>query len=133
MILKSLRINQLSPEAMDWYTRYLAAFEAMDADAFFAFLAEDAVVQVNDRLPYYGHAGARASLERYFRAFDRVVHEPLNIYGADNEFGVEMLTHFTPTGRAAPIVVPSTSFYTRGAAGLLISIRHQVADAALSA
>lgn len=131
MILKSLRINQLSPEAMDWYTRYLAAFEARNADELFAFVAKDAVVEVGGRLPYYGQNALRASLDSYFKAFDRIEHELLNIYGADNEFGAEMLSHFTRAGHAEAVTVPSATFYSRDNEGLLTSLRHQIDDTAL--
>jgi hypothetical protein len=133
MILRSLRTNQLTPAGMDWYTRYLHAFESLNLETYFAFVAPDAEIHVNDRMPYYGRESVRASLQRYFAAFDRVEHEPLNIYGTDGEFAAEMLTHFTPAGRATATMVPSTSFYIRNASGLLSSLRHQIDATALSA
>jgi hypothetical protein len=131
MILTSLRTNQLTDAGLQWYGAYLAAFEACDVDAFLSFLAVDCVVQTNSRLPLYGHDGLRETLYRYFHAYD-VVHEPLNIYGRDDQFGTEMLTHFKPRGQNTPIVIPTVSFYDRGAAGLLQSLRHYVDDTPLS-
>jgi hypothetical protein len=131
MILTSLRINQLSDAGMDWYARYLESFEACDVDAFLSFLAVDCVVQTNSRVPYYGHDGLRRTLRRYFRAFE-VLHEPINIYGGDNQFGTEMLTHFRPRGGGEAIVIPTVSFYDRSKNGLLNSIRHYVDDSPLS-
>ena len=128
MILASLRTNQLSPAAAEWYLRCLSAFETQDVDAYFMFLADDCIVQTNSRVPYYGHDGLRKSLRRYFMAFEAVEHEPLNIYGRDDQFGTEMLTHFTPVGGKPTIVIPSTSFYDRGPDGLLRSIRKASAN-----
>lgn len=131
MILTSLRTNQLSGAGMDWYARYLASFEACDVDTFLSFLAVDCVVQTNSRMPYYGHDGLRKTLQRYFEAFE-VVHEPINIFGCDDQFGTEMLTHFRSRGGAEPILIPAVSFYTRTRSGLLNSIRHYVDDSPLS-
>lgn len=133
MILKSLRTNQLSTSAMAWYECYLQALEARDSEIYLTFLSQDVVMQINDRVPYYGHGGVLSSLQEYFGAFDRIEYEPLNIYGADHDFAVEMLTHFKPVGRADSAVVPNMSFYTRDSSGLLTSVRRQVDDTALSA
>lgn len=131
MIVTSIRTNQLTDAAFEWYARYLESFEARNLDAYLSFLAVDCVVQSNSRVPYYGHDGLREALERYFDAF-KVVHEPINIYGRDDQFGTEMLTHFKPKGASEPILIPSVSFYDRKRNGLLRSIRHYVDDAPLS-
>jgi hypothetical protein len=131
MIHTSIRTNQLTDAAFEWYARYLESFEARNLDAYLSFLAVDCVVQSNSRLPYYGHDGLRETLERYFEAFE-VVHEPINIYGSDNQFGTEMLSHFIPKGGRERIIIPTVSFYDRKRDGLLHSIRHYVDDAPLA-
>ncbi|MGH6949521.1 MAG: nuclear transport factor 2 family protein [Vitreimonas sp.] len=131
MILTSLQTNQLTDATFEWYARYLESFEARNLDAYLSFLSVDCVVQSNSRLPYYGHDGLRETLQRYFEAFE-VVHELINIYGCDDQFGTEMLTHFTPRGKNEPVVIPTVSFYERKRDGLLRSIRHYVDDAPLA-
>ncbi len=131
MILTSLRTNQLTAAAFEWYARYLEAFESSDVEGYLSFLDENCVVQANSRVPYHRHDGLRETLHRYFEAF-AVVHEPINIYGCDDQFGVEMLTHFTPRGQSEAIVIPSVSFYDRSPEGRLQSLRHYVDGAPLS-
>jgi hypothetical protein len=40
MKTNQLRINQLSPEAYQWYLHYLDALDAKDVEGYTAFLAE---------------------------------------------------------------------------------------------
>lgn len=131
MIVTSLRTNQLSAPEFEWYGRYLEAFEVCNLDAYLSYLSEDCVVQTNSRVPYYGRDGLSDVLERYFDAFT-VTHELLNIFGDDRRFGTEMLTHYAPRGGGGSIIIPTASFYDRGADGMLLSVRHYVDDRPLS-
>jgi ketosteroid isomerase-like protein len=132
MIITSLRTNHLSGAAFDWYASYLAAFEARNIERYLSYLAEDCVVQTNSRMPLYGHAGLRDPVQRYFEAY-AVVHDLLNIYGDDNQFAAEMLTHYTPRGASKPISIPTVSIYDRAASGTIHAMRHYVDDTPLSA
>ncbi|MGH6949519.1 MAG: nuclear transport factor 2 family protein [Vitreimonas sp.] len=121
-MLKAARINQLSDDASDWYARYLTALDSGDAEEFRAYIDEACVMQINDDLPLYGADVILSVVKRNWIVFERVEHEPLNIYGSDASFAVEMLCHFTRRG-GARVTVPGCAFVDRGGDGRAMSLR----------
>jgi hypothetical protein len=122
MTLNALRISQLSEAGHDWYARYLFALDSGDAELFRPFLHGDCVMQINNDLPLYGANVILGAIKRNWVTFERVMHEPVNIYGTDRHFAVEMLWHFTRRdGRR--VTIPATSFVDRGDDGAAHSIR----------
>ena len=122
MVLKAVRINQLSDEASDWYARYLTALDSGFPEAFRSYIDEDCVMQINNDLPLYGADVILHVLKRNWVVFERVEHEPLNIYGSDGSFAVEMLCHFTRRDDAR-VTVPGCVFVDRGDDGRALSLR----------
>jgi hypothetical protein len=118
----ALRINQLTETGRDWYRRYLAALDSGDPELFRSFLDPDCVMQINNNLPLYGANVILGALQRNFVTFERVTHEPLNIYGGDRQFASEMLWHFTRRD-GKRVTIPASSFVDRGESGLAVSIR----------
>ena len=120
--MNALRINQLSDAALDWYVRYLGALDCGDSEAFRAYLSEDCVMQINNNLPLYGADVILRALKHNWTIFERIEHEPTNIYGFDLRFAVEMLWHFTRRD-GQRVTVPACSFVDRGHDGRASSIR----------
>jgi len=118
----ALRINQLSQDAYDWYARYLIGLDSGNVEDFRPFLHEDCVMQINNNLPLYGANVILGALKRNWTTFERVEHEPVNVYGDDRRFAVEMLWHFTRRD-GKRISVPACSFVDRGEDGLAVAIR----------
>lgn len=118
--MNAVRINQLSDDAFEWYVGYLEALDCGDPEAFRAYLGEDCIMQINDNLPLYGANVILGALGHNWATFERVEHEPLNIYGSDLRFAVEMLWHFSRRDGQC-VTVPS--FVDRGGDGRALSIR----------
>ncbi len=96
MITTTLKLNQLSPAATDWYIgQYLDAMDRLDIDAYAGFLADDVSVQFNNAPAVEGKAAVVGMLSGYWKSFGAIEHEPLNIYGTDQSFMLEALNHYT--------------------------------------
>lgn len=123
MMLASLRVCHVSATTLDWYAAYVAEIDARASDHALAYVANDCVIQVNDALPIYGKVAFARSLAEYFETFSRIEHELVNIYGADQNFCVELLCHYTPAGAANGVTIPAAALYDRNSDGLISSIR----------
>ena len=121
--MNALRINQLSDDAFEWYVRYLDALDCGDAEALRAYIHEDCIMQINDNLPLYGASVILGALKHNWTRFERIEHEPTNIYGSDRRFAVEMLWHFTRRDSSQRVTVPACSFVDRGDDGRACSVR----------
>lgn len=98
MRTEGLRINQLLPEAYDWYLAYLylaylAALDAKDLETYGTFLADDCMSQTNNDPPVRGKAAILQDLSYYWTTFDSLTHDLLNIYDTDSSFVLEALNH----------------------------------------
>lgn len=116
MIKSALRVNQLSRSAADWYAGYLAALDSGSVDNWLPFLHPDCVININNDLPLDGVAEITARLSLQWSHFTAIRHEPINIYGNDNQFAVEMICHYERRdGKHAH--VPLATFVDRGEDG----------------
>jgi ketosteroid isomerase-like protein len=126
--LSSLRINQLSPAASDWYIgQYLAAMDALDVDAYAAHLSDDVAMLFNNGEPVMGKAAVAGMLGGYWKSFAAIEHEPLNIYGTDSSFMLEALNHYTRHD-GKQVTVRAVALTDRDEAGKVVSVR-VIADA----
>ncbi len=123
MILTSLRTSTLSKAGFDWYVGFVSAFDSRDETRLEPFLHQDAVFELNNYLPFYGKRTVCMALSQFWQGVEGIEHEPINIYGDDNQFAAELLSHYVRREGGAPITVPVAAFYDRDASGLLISSR----------
>ena len=117
MITASLRVNQLSQSATDWYAGYLSALDSADVDAWTSkYLHPECIININNDLPLDGVGEVKARLTLQWSHFSAIRHEPVNIYGNDNQFAVEMICHYERRdGKRAD--VPLATFVDRDASG----------------
>jgi ketosteroid isomerase-like protein len=123
MITDTLRTNQLSPAATDWYVgQYLDAMDRLDIERYAAFLADDVSVQFNNAPPVQGKAAVVGMLAAYWTSFAGIEHELLNIYGTDERFTLEARNHYVRhDGRK--VTTNAVAFTDRGADGQVTSVR----------
>lgn len=122
MAFASLQANQISSEALNWYTDFLRAASVSDWRQQLPFFAEDAMLQTNNRVPAHGHAAIAAELARYWQGFNAIRHEPLNILGYDDHFAIEMLCHYALHGGAV-FTIPACGFLSRNGEGRIQTMR----------
>lgn len=117
MIIDTLRINQLSPAATDWYVgQYLDAMDRLDIERYATFLADDMTVQFNNTPRIEGKAAAVSMLAGYWKSFKAIEHELTNIYGSDDHFTLEAKNHYVRhDGRK--VTTNAVAFTDRNAAG----------------
>ena len=122
MKTESLRTNQLSPGAYQQYLAYLQAMDAKDIEAYSAFLAEDCSLQMNNDPAITGKAAIVAKLTPYWKSFQNIEHELLNIYGTDSSYVLEALNHYRRLdGR--PLTVRAVAFTDLNQAKQVTSVR----------
>lgn len=121
MILHAVRTNQLSQAGFEWYVAYLTMLDSGNHDGYAAFLDPDCILQANNDLPLYGIDAIKTALAAYWRAFAKIEHEVLNIYGTDDQFAVELLCHYTRKD-GKRITIPAAAFMDRGEDGQAVMI-----------
>lgn len=126
MELDKLQVNQLSTAGWEWYQQYLAALDAYDVDGYLSFLAPDVAIQFNNEDPMTGLEAARQGLGGFWGSITAMgyslLHEPLNIYGADDHLVLEALNHYT-TRDGRRITVRATAWTDRNLDGQVTSVR----------
>jgi len=123
VILKNLRINQLSTETTDWYIgRYLDAMDKLDIERYATFLADSVKVQFNNAPPAEGKNAAVAMLSGYWKSFAGIEHEPLNIYGSNDAFMLEALNHYVRHD-GKKVTTRAVALTDRDAEGKVTSVR----------
>lgn len=123
MIKGNLRTNQLSAPASDWYLNgYLAAMDALDVERYAEFLADDVSLKFNNAPAITGKANVVDMLPGYWQSFASIEHEPLNIYGSDNQFMLEAFNHYVRhDGRR--VTTHAVALTDRNEAGKVVSVR----------
>lgn len=122
MILTSLKTNQLSDDTAAWYWGFLRAVGNRELEPALSYFERDASLQVNNRVPAYGHLAIGAELERYWGGIAGLKHEPITILGSDTQFSAEVLAHYT-LNDGSTMIVPASGFVDRSANGLIQSLR----------
>ena len=122
MITHNLGVNQLSPEAYEWYLRYLEAMDRLDLGDYLAFLSDDCRMQFNNGPALVGKAAIAGMLEGYWTSFSEIEHDLLNIYGTDRAFALEAANRYVRRD-GARVTVCACAFTDRGEQGLVRSVR----------
>lgn len=123
MITTSLRVNQLTSSATDWYLRqYLQAMDALDIEQYAAFLADDVSLMFNNGDAIEGKEAVVGMLSSYWKSFAAIEHEPLNIYGTDSQFMLEALNHYTRHD-GKKVTTHAVALTDRNTEGLVTSVR----------
>ena len=122
MKTENLRINQLSPDAYEWYLSYLNVLDAKDVDRYGAFLSDACVMQSNNNPPAQGKVTILNYLSQYWSTFGGLEHELLNIYGSDSNFVLEALNYYTRLD-GKPVTVTAVAFTDRNHKGLVTAVR----------
>lgn len=118
----NLKINQLAPEVYQWYLSYLEAIDNKDIEAYVNFLADDCVMLSNNNSPTQGKTAILENLSHYWKTFDSLEHDLLNIYGDDLSFVLEALNHYVRLD-AKHVTVRAVAITERNKEGLVSSFR----------
>jgi ketosteroid isomerase-like protein len=102
--------------------RLFAAVDTKDADAFGAFLAEDARLTFGNAEPLVGRAAIVAGIDAFFTTIDGLRHRIVNEWyaGADTVVEIEV-TYQRPDGKS--VTVPAVSIWCSRADGLIADYR----------
>ena len=122
MKTESLRVNQLSDEAYEWYLDYLKAVDSKDVEAYGTLLADDVVMQTNNYPAVTDKAANLENLAQYWQSFADLEHELLNIYGSDEAFVLEALNHYTRLDGEA-VTLRAVAFTDWDGAGKVKAVR----------
>lgn len=118
----NLRINQLSPNAYEWYLSYLKVLDDKDVEGYGAFLSDDCVMQSNNNPPVEGKVAILNYLAQYWSTFGSLRHDLLNIYGSESAFVLEALNHYQRKD-GKPVTLRAVAFTDRNESGLVTSVR----------
>ncbi|MBW4475069.1 MAG: nuclear transport factor 2 family protein [Stenomitos rutilans HA7619-LM2] len=122
MKTENLKINQLSPQAYEWYLGYLEAIDNKNIQQYGAYLADDCVMYQNNNEPIAGKAIILEGLFHYWQTFKGLTHDLLNLYGTDSSFVLEALNHYQRHDGEA-VTVRAVAITERDESGLVISFR----------
>jgi hypothetical protein len=128
--MESLVVNQLSPQAYEWFLGFLRAVDTKNPYALGTLLSERCTMQVNSDPPVEGRAAILGRLGYLWSSFRTLEHEPLGIYGTDRSFALEALNHYTRTD-APPVTLRAAAFVDRDEEALVTSIRFYTDTTAL--
>lgn len=122
MIIKNLRINQLSAEAFAWYLHFLDALDARDITSYATFLSDDTTAQFDNMDVVRGKDAVIARLEPAWQQFTGLEHDLQTILGNDRSFGVESRNRYTRLD-TKQVYINGAAFYDRNEQGLVSSVR----------
>lgn len=117
-----LRINQLSAKTYEWYLDYLQAVDTKNVEVYGTFLTDDCVMRSNNDPPVEGKTAILQGLSDYWKTFDSLTHDLLNIYGSDSSFVLEALNHYR-RNEGKLVTVPAVAITDRNEAGSVTFIR----------
>ena len=117
-----LRINQLSPDAFTWYLAYLGSVDEQDADAFAAFLADDATFQFGNQPPVQGKQAIIDGLKQFWTTYNGEEHILHTILGTDRCFALEATNVFNRWD-GKQVALPAVAITERNEHGLVTSFR----------
>ncbi|GEP93328.1 hypothetical protein SAMN05660909_05198 [Chitinophaga terrae (ex Kim and Jung 2007)] len=117
-----LKIITISDTALEWLKAKYTAADALDAEGYRKFLAEDAQLQFGNS-PIVSSANEIVyALGNFWKTINGMKHSFLNIIGTDNYFAVEALVDYTRKDDHV-VQIPATTIIERNADGLVSFIR----------
>jgi ketosteroid isomerase-like protein len=119
---ESLRINQLSPEAYEWYLAYLEAVDSKNLAAYGPLLADSCTMITNNGPAVVGKEAILQALAQYWQSFGSLEHDLLNIYGTDTAFMLEALNHYVRHD-GVEVTLRAVALTDRDASGLATAVR----------
>ena len=122
MKTENLAVNQLSEQAYEWYLGYLAAIDGKEVEKYGRYLAEDCVMTQNNQEPVRGKAAILSGLAQYWKTFQSLTHDLLNLYGTDSAFALEALNHYERLD-GGKVTVRAVALTDRDASGLVKHFR----------
>lgn len=121
--LHSVRTNQLSPAATEWFASVLSALDAKDLPRYLSYLSPRvSIIFNNGEMTMDGIEAAREGLGQFWQSFGTLRHEELNIYGTDQNFVHEALNHHT-TLDGRDVTIRAVAFIDRDEGGKICSLR----------
>lgn len=119
----NVRINQLSAEATDWLRSVLVALDSKDVERYTNFMADDVeVVFNNGEMTMRGRNVVHDGLSAFWKSFDTIEHDEMNIYGTDQNLVHEALNYYTTTdGRR--VTIRAVAWIDRNERGEVTSLR----------
>lgn len=122
MIVKNLRVNQLSAESYESYLTYLQAIDAKDIETYGSLLSDTVSVQFNNDEPMKGKQTVVKGLEQYWQTFKSIEHDLTNIYGDDQTWVLEALNHYVRNDDQK-VTIKAVAFTDLDEDGLVGSVR----------
>lgn len=121
--LRTVRINQLSPAATEWFSSVLSALDAKDLPQYLSHMSPRVrIIFNNGEMTMDGIEAVREGLGQFWQSFDTLRHEELNIYGTDGNFAHEALNHYT-TLDGREVTIRAVAFIDRDEGGRICSLR----------
>ena len=121
--LHSVRTNQLSSAATEWFETVLSALDAKDLPRYLTYLSPRvSIIFNNGEMTMEGIEAAREGLGHFWQSFGTLRHEELNIYGTDENFTHEALNHYT-TLDGRNVTTRAVAFIDRDEEGRIYSLR----------
>lgn len=118
----SIRQNQLAAEAFAWLQAKYQAVDAMDADAYGRFLAEDCHMRFANNPVSNGRAQILSSIRAFWQNIAGLDHAFQHILGSNYHMAAEALIDYTlKDGRV--VTIPCVTLIERNEAGLASSVK----------
>ncbi|GAB3413919.1 nuclear transport factor 2 family protein [Flindersiella endophytica] len=112
----------MSDVAQGMSDRVFAAVDAMKADAFVEFFAEDGRFVFGNNEPLLGHPAIAAGLEGFFATIQGLQHEPVHEWIVRSDTIVESRVTYTRLD-GGTVTVPAVSIWQLGDDGLITDYR----------
>jgi len=114
--------NEISPAAFDWLQAKYTAVDAMDAEAYGKFLADDCQLMFANNPVSTGRASILNGIKMFWNAIAGLDHSFRNILGNDQAMAAEALIDYTRKDGKV-VLLPCVTMIERNADGLAISVR----------
>lgn len=122
MRIDQIRTNEVSPETFQWLQAKYRAVDAVDAERYTAFLAEDCVLRFANNPAAQGRNAILAGLQSFWGNIAGLDHAFINVLGSDSCLAAEALIDYTRTdGRV--VTLPCVTVIERNDEGQAAAVR----------
>jgi len=122
MRTNQLKKIQISDSAFQWLKAKYQAVDAMDAEAYRTFLAEDCVLQFGNNPLVQCNNEIIGGLKHFWEAINGLDHSFINILGQDHHIAAEALIDYTRKDKQV-VQLPCVTLIERNQAGLASSVK----------